>query len=87
MILTTIAFQWEDDKMTTKRKGAPQGMSIAGAIELSGGTLAVAEACEITRSAVSQWHRVPSRHLRTVAKLSGLSLEVLRPDLFGEAAA
>lgn len=74
--------------MTTKQRStsAPAGMSIAGVIGLAGGTVAVAAACGITRSAVYQWERVPSGHVRTIVKLSGLPLEVLRPDLFGESA-
>lgn len=58
-------------------------MSITGVVELAGGTLAVADACGVTRNAVCQWVRVPKGHVRTIERLSGLPLSVLRPDLFG----
>ncbi|ESZ60509.1 helix-turn-helix domain-containing protein [Mesorhizobium sp. M0050] len=44
----------------------------------------VAKACRITHSAVSQWDRVPSDHVRTVEKVTGISRVELRPDLYGE---
>jgi len=41
----------------------------------------IAQVCGITVQAVSQWKRVPDRHLFTVAQLLGLSPWQLRPDL------
>lgn len=37
----------------------------------------------ITRGAIYQWHEVPSRRVGEVARLTGLSPEVIRPDIFG----
>lgn len=42
----------------------------------------IAECCQISTAAVSQWRRVPQKHLEKVAKISGLSPAALRPDLF-----
>jgi pyruvate kinase len=42
----------------------------------------IAEAVGITRAAVSQWRRVPERHLRAVARVTGLPMKLLRPDLY-----
>ena len=36
----------------------------------------------VSRAAVSQWRRVPERHLTTVARITGISKRVLRPDLY-----
>jgi DNA-binding transcriptional regulator YdaS (Cro superfamily) len=35
-------------------------------------------------STVSQWTQVPAHHAREVARITGLSLTVLRPDLWSE---
>lgn len=74
--------------MAVKKRDAssPAGMTITGVVQLAGGTRAVAAACGVSRSAVSQWVRVPRQHIKTVRELSGLPLSVLRPDLFTVAA-
>ena len=36
----------------------------------------------ITRGAVAQWDRVPAERLGDVARVTGISMERLRPDLF-----
>ena len=41
----------------------------------------IAAACGISTAAVSQWTRVPVRHLHTVADVMKVSQDVLRPDL------
>lgn len=38
-------------------------------------------------STVSQWKAVPPEHARKVAEFTGISVEKLRPDVFGEATA
>ena len=42
----------------------------------------IAQCCQISTAAVSQWRRVPQKHLERVAKISGIAPEDLRPDLF-----
>jgi len=42
----------------------------------------IAECCQISTAAVSQWRRVPKKHLEKVAQVSGKSPSDLRPDLF-----
>lgn len=49
-----------------------------------GRRVALARACGVTHSAVSQWDRVPSNHVLTVARVTGIDREVLRPDLYIE---
>jgi len=44
----------------------------------------LAAACRVTHSAVWQWDRVPSGHVLTVEKVTGIKRDVLRPDLYGE---
>lgn len=41
----------------------------------------IARACNLTPQSVSEWKRVPERHLPTVAQLLGTTPERLRPDL------
>lgn len=41
----------------------------------------IAAACGISTAAVSQWSRVPIRHLGAVADLVGMEQSELRPDL------
>lgn len=40
----------------------------------------IAEAAGISTAAVSQWRRVPVRHLDAVAKVTGIPASDLRPD-------
>jgi pyruvate kinase len=42
----------------------------------------IAEALGVSRAAVSQWRRVPERHVAIVARITGISKRRLRPDLF-----
>ena len=41
----------------------------------------IAQLCGISSAAVSQWQRVPERHVWAVCKVTGLSAVELRPDL------
>lgn len=43
----------------------------------------IAERAGISTAAVSQWMRVPRRHVEAVAEVTGISPDKLRPDLFG----
>lgn len=45
----------------------------------------ISEACGLSTAAVSQWKRVPKKHLKTVSELTGIPAQDLRPDLFSEA--
>jgi transposase-like protein len=46
----------------------------------------IADAIGISRSAVSQWRRVPERHLAAVARITKIPKYRLRPDLCRERA-
>lgn len=41
----------------------------------------------LTRQAISQWVKVPPRHVLALEELSGVSRYELRPDVFGPAPA
>lgn len=41
----------------------------------------IAELCGISSAAVSQWQRVPERHVWAVSRVTGLPAAKLRPDL------
>lgn len=43
---------------------------------------ALAEALDVTPGAVSQWKKVPAERLGDVARVTGLTPEIIRPDLF-----
>jgi len=43
---------------------------------------ALARAIGVTRGAVAQWDRVPAERLGDVARATGLSPSIIRPDLF-----
>jgi DNA-binding transcriptional regulator YdaS (Cro superfamily) len=47
------------------------------------GRLAVlAGACKITHAAILQWKRIPSDHVLTIEKVTGIPRKDLRPDLY-----
>lgn len=46
----------------------------------------LARALGVTKSAVSQWERVPLERVRTVADITGLPEHVIRPDHYRPAA-
>ena len=40
----------------------------------------------ISKQAVHQWRQVPATRAREIERITGISREELRPDIFGEAA-
>lgn len=52
------------------------------AVKAVGGRRELANLLGLSRQAVYQWRRVPSDHLALVAKLTRISPQRLRPDLF-----
>jgi TorA maturation chaperone TorD len=62
-----------------------QGLQLA--IENAGGVAALARLLGIAQPSVSNWTRVPAERVITVETLTGVSRDILRPDLYrGEAA-
>lgn len=53
------------------------------AVRGAGGVVVLAAKLGITKSAVSQWDKVPAEHVLAVEDASGVSRHVLRPDVFG----
>ncbi len=49
---------------------------------MRGANKSIAEACGISTAAVSQWNRVPRRHVEAVARVTGIDPQQLRPDMF-----
>src|SRR6266581_3444432 len=54
------------------------------AIAAAGGVGALARKIGIAQPSVSNWSRVPAERVLTVEAVTGVSREVLRPDLYGE---
>jgi len=52
------------------------------AIAIAGGPAALGRELGITGQAVSIWDKVPIRHLIAVEKLTGVTRDKLRPDIF-----
>ena len=42
----------------------------------------IARACGVAPQAVYQWKKVPIHHVHTVAEVTGLRLDQIRPDIF-----
>lgn len=63
----------------------PRVIACKLAVKLAGGQKVVADALGIKPQAVYWWEMVPPERCRQVARLSGVSEHVLRPDIFGEA--
>jgi DNA-binding transcriptional regulator YdaS (Cro superfamily) len=42
----------------------------------------LAGACGITHAAILQWKRIPSDHVLTIEKATGIPRKELRPDLY-----
>lgn len=57
------------------------------AIARSGGVTALAKALGVAQPSISNWERVPAERVAAVEAVSGVSREVLRPDLFGDSSA
>lgn len=57
------------------------------ALDAAGGPVKLARALGIVPSAVTQWTRVPPRHLPRVEQITGIAGRELRPDLYGRDAA
>lgn len=56
-------------------------------MELPRGTkMLIATALGIGPAAISQWRRVPAKHLIKVERITGIPRAKLRPDIFGDAA-
>jgi TorA maturation chaperone TorD len=56
------------------------------AIRAAGGVRALAQKIGISQPSVSNWTRVPADRITAVEAVTGVSREVLRPDLFGSRA-
>lgn len=52
------------------------------AVVAIGGVTRLAEAIGVTRSAISQWPRVPAERVIDVERATGVSRHELRPDIY-----
>jgi hypothetical protein len=71
-----------------KAKYAPENLlrwclddGLKTAIEAVGGAIALASRLKISLQAVYRWRRVPDRRIIQIEKATGVSREILRPDL------
>lgn len=54
------------------------------ALAAAGGVTALARGLGVDPSTVSGWRQLPARHVGAVARITGLPVHALRPDLFPE---
>ena len=59
---------------------------VIAAIQAAGGINALARALRIDAAAVSRWRQIPSRRVIQIEQSLGVRREILRPDLYIEAA-
>lgn len=59
----------------------PNGYTVPGVIALAGGASAVGRECGVDPQSVVKWTKIPDRHIRIVSTMSGLGIEVIRPDI------
>lgn len=52
------------------------------AVKAAGGAAKLSRAIEVTRSAVSQWRRVPAERVLKVEEVTGVPRHELRPDIY-----
>jgi DNA-binding transcriptional regulator YdaS (Cro superfamily) len=52
------------------------------ALTAAGGTVALARAIGVSHQAVVRWSRVPPLRVLAVEKVTGISREILRPDIY-----
>ena len=48
----------------------------------AGGATALAEYLNVSRQTIYQWKRIPAARVSDISKLTGISREKLRPDIF-----
>lgn len=58
---------------------------IAEVLSVAGGCTALARELGISKSAVSQWDRVPVERVLDVERMTGISRYRMRPDIYGPA--
>lgn len=58
-------------------------LDIKSIAEKAGGVVALSLALGLSRSAVSQWQRVPAERVLDVERITSIPREQLRPDVFG----
>lgn len=66
-----------------KRSDRPQ--AIQKAIDGAGGLVALSRALRLAPSTISEWNRIPAERVMAVETASGVSKELLRPDLYRSA--
>ncbi|MGO8242977.1 GIY-YIG nuclease family protein [Rhizobium johnstonii] len=65
------------DEGDERAKGELCGLPVA-----RGDKVKIAKECGVTPGAVTQWHKVPAEYCAIVSRITGLDLQILRPDIF-----
>ena len=71
---------WQSRGVMSK---SPTRKAVDEAIRASGSLKKVAERLGISSQAISQWEKVPPRHVLALEAMSGVSRHDLRPDVYG----
>ena len=65
-------------------KTKPRDPILNDVFDIFGGQSKVAKYLSVTRQSVTQWEKVPLKHVRAIARYTGLSPAVLRPDIYAD---
>lgn len=68
--------------MTPRASPRPPDDGLQRAIAKMGSANALAMALGMTSASLSEWWRIPSHRILQVEKITGISREELRPDLY-----
>src|SRR5262245_39038662 len=69
----------EDDNIRVLQRLSDNGLRTV--IESVGGVRALASLLGLNRHSIYQWRRVPAKRVSRIEKVTGVSRDVLRPDL------
>lgn len=75
---------WISENAVERKAGAVERVkgSMCGLPVERGDKVKIAKECGVTPGAVTQWHKVPAEYCAIVSRITGLDLQVLRPDIF-----
>lgn len=65
----------------------PYSEPMQAVLDKAGGPKALADALGVTPGAVTQWTKIPPRHMHRVSAFTGIPVEQIRPDLMPSAEA
>jgi hypothetical protein len=77
---------WIGKNATEQQQSQPEKIkgSLCGLPIGHGDKRKIAKACGVSAPAVTQWRKVPAEYCSIVSRITGLDLQILRPDIFAD---